>query len=198
MVVKATPAQADELSESSGKPSLERPHMSMLATFTAHEHFLERSLSMRHEKLYKDALHPLSPWRVAWRWSGAILLLAYGISLLIASWLRYHCDADEYCDPTSEAQRMSHAEQRLHHLGQGVRAFSGTEVVYALVAPRPASGSLAELASARHLWSLSRLAVPIDALLALPWWELFAVACACAKHRAKRCLSDTHTSSGEC
>ena len=140
--------------------------------YLAVEHFLDRSHEM-HMK--RTVLHPLSKWRVAWRWLGSILLIAYSLSLCVCAYWRYHCDADEYCDYMAESLSSSTAEHRRQQLDMSVRFYSGSEVAYALVAPLPARGlDLAELASARGLFWFSRVSLPVDALLALPWFDICA------------------------
>ena len=166
--MEATPPQTSCISEPSSPPKT--PPLRYLAV----EHFLDRSHEM-HMK--RSLLHPLSKLRVAWRWLGSLLLLAYSLSIVHAAYWRYHCDADEYCDPSSQSPSSSAAEERRRELGVGVRFYSGSEVLYALAAPPPGGvDSLADLASAQHLFWFSRVSLPVDALLALPWFDICAVA----------------------
>ena len=150
------------------------------------EHF---SVKLQESHLDKTALHPLAPWRVRWRWCGSLLLLLYGLSLMKAPWLVYRCDADELCDPSNSwsspiVEKHALAEERKELLEKGVRIYSTAEIVYALYAPKPVTGvsgataALADLAPARILHHFHMMAVPIDVLLSIPWFDAFAVACA--------------------
>ena len=103
-----------------------------------------------------------------------------------ASWLVYRCDADDLCDfnnafssPIVEKHVL--ADERKELLEKGVRIYSTAEILYALTAPKPvtaASGTaaaLADLAPARILHEFHLLAVPIDVLLSIPWFDAFPV-----------------------
>lgn len=145
------------------------------AKHAALQHFLDRALELKEKRSW---VHPLSRTRVAWRWVGSLLLFLYGVSLLHVSWCRYRCDADADCNPYAPEQLLSSVEARQYAVGQTVRAYSGMEIAWALAMPRPADagGSLAQMVAGTQIWWLQRVSMPIDIILALPWWDLFAVA----------------------
>ena len=180
--VEHTPTQVKSMSP---PPAASSPSEggSPRATAMFIDHF---SAKMQEARLDKTALHPLAPWRVRWRWFGSLLLLLYGLSLMKASWLVYRCDADDLCDfnnafssPIVEKHVL--ADERKELLEKGVRIYSTAEILYALTAPKPvtaASGTaaaLADLAPARILHEFHLLAVPIDVLLSIPWFDAFPV-----------------------
>ena len=104
-------------------------------------------------------------------------MFIYGMSIAYSSWLLYRCDADEFCNLDYLDSTTSNTQQTRHMLGQSVRVYSTVDLVYGIVVPNPEPTglSVAELAKARHLWLAARLSMPIDVLLALPWWNILTV-----------------------
>lgn len=193
--VPDTPPQLSALASSSSDdvipPRLRRSPSSVLyekalrlgsshskGLFFAHEHFLDRYLTLVESK--RDVLSPLATWRITWRWAGSFLLLLYSLSLLHTSWINYRCDADEFC--VAADHHGSAPESRRLYLGIGVRSYSAVEVVYGMMAPRPSptSGgthghfSVESTLAAVHLWRLNLLSMPINVLLTVPWFDVFA------------------------
>ena len=166
--VQHTPSESFAL-DSETSP---RSQVHNMARHVAIQHFMDRSMELKEAR---SVLHPLSATRVAWRWAGSFLLLMYCSALMHASFRRYHCDADEFCNPSfDDSIAAAHARQLT--LAQGVRAYSGLEVVWAIATPRPteAGGQLAHLAAGAGIYQAGILSVPLDIILALPWWDIFA------------------------
>ena len=165
--VQQTPSESLAL----GTDTSSRPGM-QYSKHVAIQHFMDRSLELKEAR---SMLHPLSSARVAWRWTGSFLLLMYCSALMHASFRRYHCDADEFCNPSIDGS-VAAAHSRQLALAQGVQAYSGLEVVCAIITPRPtvAGGLLTHVAAGSHIWRAGILSVPLDIVLALPWWDLLA------------------------
>lgn len=138
-------------------------------------HFLDRCMEQRHDR---GSLHPLSPWRIAWRRMLTILLLAWTCSLTCTSWQRYRCDADPWCDPrgrTCDGASCA-CEEWESLLGRAVRVSSFGEAVVVAAMPQPGHvgghSFWVEASTARVLWRAGRWALPLDLILSVPWFEL--------------------------